>query len=259
MSAFTAYFDASGTEHDQPCLAVAGYVALAEQWVAFEQQWNARLKADGLELFHAVSVRAELGDDKPRINRLYQDLVQIIADNVLRQFGCVIVNRSLTKWSKQDRDQWNMTAYSVAGRSCAGQMRAWCKWNSMPSLPEMIFECGDTGKGSFIKLLERDGFPSPIFKPKKDIVKKGLLVRAAIPLQAADLLAYECFHPIREMEKTGTLSEKRFAYDGLEQIRGSPKVIYPKNMEDLQKVGTLADDGLWLPDGPEDRPFPEWS
>lgn len=258
MSAFTAYFDASGTEHDQPCLAVAGYVALAEQWIEFEKQWLARLQVEGLDCFHSTEVRSRWKYDQPHLDRLYRDLIAIISDNVIRQFGCVMVNRSLKKWSREDRDKWNMTAYSMAGRTCAGQLRSWCRWNSVPILPEMLFECGDTGKGSLIKLLEGDGFPSPTFKPKKDTVKKGLLVKAAVPLQAADLLAYECFYPVREKERTGSFGNRWFAYDALANIRGWPKLIFPNNMEDLQKMATLPDDQLWIPEGPGDQFFTEW-
>lgn len=126
----------------------------------------------------------------------------------------------------------------------------------MQSLPEMIFETGDKGKGSLIKLLEKEGFPSPSFRPKKDTMKKGLLAKAAIPLQAADLLAYECFHPVREMEQVGHLISIRPSYEDISRILGDPKVILVKNMEHLQKFGTMNKDKLWFPDGPEDIPGP---
>ena len=252
MAAFTAYFDASGTEHDQPCLAVAGYVALAEQWMDFETEWNSRLKDDGLDFFHSVWVRSQWKDDPSRINGLYRDLIKIIRGNVLQKFGCCIINKSLAKWAKRDKDKWNLSAYSMAGRTCASQLKTWSIRQNMQSLPEMIFECGDAGKGTLIKLLKEDGFPDPIFKPKKDAVKKGLLIKAAIPLQAADLLAFECFGPMREMEQLGRLTDIRWQYEELDKTAGSPKVIMVENMDQLQKIMTMKKGGIWLPEGPDD-------
>jgi hypothetical protein len=253
MSVFTAYFDAAGTEHDQPCLAVAGYVALAEQWIEFERQWAERLKPEGLAYFHATEVRSRWKANQPRLDSLYRDLIKIISDNVLQQFGCCIINRSLAKWSKADRDSWNISAFSMAGRTCASQLRGWTKRQGIQSLPRMIFEDGDSDKGTLLDLLKADGYPVPIFKLKKDAIKKGLVVKAAVPLQAADLLASECFEPMREMEQLGYITGIRWQYEELDKVPGSPKAIMVNNMEHLQKIIAMdRNDEIWLPEGPDD-------
>lgn len=43
------------------------------------------------------------------------------------------------------------------------------------------------------------GYPNPIFKPKRDTTdrKNGLTVTGAVPLQAADLYAYDLFERAR--------------------------------------------------------------
>jgi hypothetical protein len=256
VAAFTVYFDASGTEHDQPCLAVAGYLAPAAAWVEFEEPWVRRLKRDGLKYFHAAEIERQI-TDRGRLRALYEDLIEIIRGHASRQFGCCIVNSSLLEFSQAEREEWNLTAYSVAGQACVHQVRAWCRRERFPSLPEFIFECGDTGKGTLIAVLDEDGgFPTPTFKPKKDTMKGGFLIKGAVPLQAADMLAFELFDPVRKIELDGHLLRIRPSYEALYKIPGTPKGIALKTMQDLRRFGTMKDDEIWLPDSPDDIHIP---
>jgi len=256
MAAFTVYFDASGSDHDQPCLAVAGFVTDANQWVEFERLWLERLKVDGLSYFHAKEISRVLPERSKR-DSLYIDLINIISGSGLRQFGCCIVNSALAAViTKQDRKDWYLTSYTIAARACAGQVRQWFQsWNAS-SLPEFIFECGDQGKGALTALLEKDDFPRPIFKPKKDRVRNGFVERAAVPLQAADLLAFEFFDLVRKVENDGHLLRIRPSYDALYKIPGEARLIRLKGMRDLHKFGTMDPDTIWFPDGPDDIPVP---
>jgi hypothetical protein len=55
-----------------------------------------------------------------------------------------------------------------------------------------VFDDGDEGKGELMRILERDGYPLPIFRPSRDQVNKhGQKIRGVVPLQAADFAAYE--------------------------------------------------------------------
>jgi hypothetical protein len=256
LSSFTAYFDASGTEHDQKCLAVAGYLATAEQWIDFEKLWIDRLSLDGLDFFHATEIKARWANDPERLATLYADLIRIISENVLRQFGCCVLISSLNQWPRADRELWSMTAYGIAGRASAGQMRTWCRTQGFSVLPEMIFECGDTDSDSLARLLKSDEFPDPVFKPKRDTTKKGMLVRGAVPLQAADLLAYELFSPAREFENNGAVKSISREYSKLEEIEGKPSVILVKTIEQLRKLATMDEGDIWFPSGPDDKPLP---
>lgn len=94
----------------------------------------------------------------------------------------------------------------------------------------MVFEWGDDGRGRLITLLEEDGFPSPIFKPKIRRLQNGRWVEPAIPLQAADLLAFEFFDPVRKIETDGYLARIRPSYEALSRIPGSTRGIRAEDL-----------------------------
>lgn len=84
---FTAVFDASGREADQPCLVVAGFLAPDGAWNEFEKAWLSRLAEDGFNQFHAVDLEhyrkefskwSDLPDREDRKRSLLADLVGII-------------------------------------------------------------------------------------------------------------------------------------------------------------------------------------
>jgi len=195
---FTAFFDASGDSHCQAALSVGGFVALADAWIDWETEWNSRLRADGLETFH----RNEITCWPPsRRERLVEDLAGIIRSHAAYKIGVVIFNRDLSRHlSNGEMKQWHVEAYSLAGRTAAKEVRIWSSgWGGR--LPEMIFEDGDKGKGKLEKIMSKQGYPAPIFKPKRTHTNKksGLLIEGCVPLQAADLYAYELFNRARDI------------------------------------------------------------
>jgi len=90
-------------------------------------------------------------------------------------------------------------------------------------VPELVFEDGDAGKGELISILRRDGFSAPVFQPKRDRVDAdGTIVKCAIPLQAADLLAFELFDPIRKIERDGYIKRIKKTYREIDRVPGEP-------------------------------------
>lgn len=200
LAMMTAYFDASGKEHDQPCVVVAGFIATAKDWLAFESRWLDRIGQDGIDCFHAREVMQRFRERPGEVAALYADLIEIIRGTALQKFGCAITTRAIRSISDEDRKRWRIQAYSMAGRACAGQVSRWlATWSG--SCPEYVFEDGDEGKGDLRDMMLADNFPAPLFKPKRDRVRKdGLVEKAVVPLQAADLFAFEMFDPLRKME-----------------------------------------------------------
>jgi hypothetical protein len=242
---FTGYFDASGTAL-QPCLAVAGFVASVEQWHEFEGLWLRRLGKDDLEIFHATEVRRRWKDDPRRIEALYFDLIDILASAGLEQFGCCIVNSAFDSLSQIVKQEGKTCSYSVAGWTCASLVRSWSRTFG-GRMPELVFEHGDDGSGKLKALLEKKGFPSPISKPKTRRLKNGSWIEPAIPLQAADLLAFEFFDPVRKIETDGYLSRIRPSYEALSRIPGSARAIMTEELKDLYRISEFEDDKVWTP------------
>jgi hypothetical protein len=159
---------------------------------------------------------------KSRRSDLIADLCGIIRPYVAAKTGVAVVNREMAAiFSESERKNWRINAYAVAGRTVAREMRLWCQRGS-GILPELVYERGDVGQDKLTHLLTSQGYPNPIFKPKKRYVdrKSGIVHLPAVPLQAADLLAYEIFWRMSEYLQTGQKpAEARLCAD-LENIPG---------------------------------------
>lgn len=213
---FSAYFDASG-KRDQPVVVVAGFVSSAECWTEWEREWLKRLSVDGISCFHAT----ELKDlTECRRKNLFRDLERIIRDHVAAKAGVAVLYDQVDSiFSPGERKEWRMHAYAIAGRTVAREMRLWAsQWRG--PLPELVFERGDEGAGHLHALLTKQGYPAPIFKPKRPFrgPKTGVTEQAAVPLQAGDLLAHAIFVRIRHYLKLGPEERQAFVKDTASRI-----------------------------------------
>ncbi len=137
--------------------------------------------------------------NEPRRRALLSDLVGIAQRHVYQKFGSAVINNTFDETSDEVMRKFRLTAYVLAARTCAADVRRWTLVTKIPQAPiAYIFESGDTGKdgpvkGKLIERMERDGFPTPIFLAKKDVVRDGVTYPGFTALQAADILAYEYY------------------------------------------------------------------
>ena len=231
---FTACFDASGHESDQPYLAVGGFISSRRDWNDFDMEWRDRLAFDGLQYFrmvdfsHSTNQFVSWKGQEPRRQNLLSDLLRIIDKHAYRKFGQIVdIGAIGGNLSDQIRMDYKLSAYVLAARTCAGNVRQWTFQNSISSF-ELVFEDGDVGKGNLIERLRKDAFPNISFKPKKDAVKDGIPEYGFTPLQAADIWAYELFQTC----KRENLS--RWPMQQLMRIPGDIIGIYdPKSVKEL--------------------------
>ena len=235
LSAFTCYFDASGTQHDQVALAVGGFMSTAERWLEFETEWKRRLAKDGLEYFHRKEIRPE------RHPGLLDDLAKIIGDYAMRKFGMVVRVRELHRLvSKSILNKWHLDAYSYAGRACAAHVRLWAMENHLRSMPRIVYATGDAGRNQLEKRLRIDGINGVAFESPWDQEnrKTGMIDPGAIPLQAADLFAYELFNPTRILEESKQPADKDLLSDVwyiLDKIEGEAQITSVDNFDQFEK------------------------
>lgn len=195
----TACFDASGHPEQQKSLVVAGFVATPEQWIDFDMAWRKRLAEDSLPYFHMQEFAQFSGpfsdgwrDNESRRRALLSSLYDIIFTHAFRKFGTAVVNAQLTAIiTKLQQRNFFTTAYGISGRGVIHNVIRWASVEGFSSV-EFVFENGDLNKGHLLKLVEKDGLPTPSFKPKQDTKTScGLTIPGFSPLQAADILAYE--------------------------------------------------------------------
>ncbi len=219
----TAYFDASGKE-DQGFLVVAGFISSSTDWLAFDRFWKERLAADGLEYFRASEFAHSKGQfsdgwegESERRKALSADLMDILKRHVYRRFSDVVISEALAGMSSATKAEYLINAYSLAGRTCAARLRQWLQSEQWETIPTLIFEDGDIGKGRLRDCLLRDGFSEPRFITKVDRSNVSQLQEILItPLQAADWLAYETFlaSKRREMQRWAMLEFERIPGSG---------------------------------------------
>lgn len=247
----TACFDASGHEADQEFLVVAGFVSSAEDWNEFSMRWSKRLAQDGIPCFHAVS--CEKNNDEfwgwkektAEKRRLKEDLIDIIQSCTYRVFASTVQIKTLSELSDENRIEYGMRAYALAGRTCAARIREWGNSFHCRYVPEIVFEEGDAGSKELTTRMIEDGFSEPIFRPKRDRtdVKTGQARPGFIPLQAADFLAYEIF----QVHKTRSID--RWEVQALLRKPGPLGTYSVKNMQRLEQMLSMRTEELQRDEG----------
>jgi hypothetical protein len=202
MSAYSLYCDAAGGE-DHGFIVVAGYLSNCDKWQMFEEEWKILLAENGLPYFHMKEFAQSKGpfanwkDDEDRRASFLSKAAQIIKNRVLRSFACLVefsvFDSVAARYPLKDLAG---NPYALAGRSCVA--KAGNSLEGVGSDVTYVFEDGDKGKGELMRIMERDGYPLPVFRPSRDRIVKGNLIRGVIPLQAADFAAYEIRKHISE-------------------------------------------------------------
>ncbi|MBI2817578.1 MAG: hypothetical protein HYX72_11620 [Acidobacteria bacterium] len=232
MAMLVAYFDESGTKEAFPGLAVSGLVSSADDWIGFSREWGEVLKKHKLSYLHMKEFRPKFGNVALK-TRILMDFVRVIEGNTYRNFSSVIINAEFgNALSTGNRQFWKMNPYTLAGRTVAGNVREFMQRDFPNSNLKLVYESGVSEAGGLKDRLAEDGFLSVAFEPKVDCCTGERL----IPLQAADLMAWESFNAIREMETRAVSS-----YEGLREpfralFRHQWKwgVYDRKSLEDLQ-------------------------
>src|SRR5262249_30716546 len=127
MVMLTAAFDASGTDHDQPWLVCSGFIAHANIWIDFSNQWHARLGSQGP--FHAAPLRHRLGDRAYENDPLVLDLLGLIWSHAQARFTSIVEIASFRGLSAEAKARFAFNAYVLAGRTCAQLVRHWALYS----------------------------------------------------------------------------------------------------------------------------------
>lgn len=237
-----AAFDAAGKEESE-VLVVAGFISSQEDWAAFDVEWRARLKNDGLDYFHMVDFagsRKQFANgwknDEKRRQNLFADLIGIIKGRAYRKFASAIEMRTFNRLSDANKKQYALNAYVLAARSCATDVRIWQEKEHFQPATAYVFEDGDDGRGKMIQRFLNDNLPIPHFKPKKDGIKDdGTEIKAYTPLQAADILCYELLKLHRHVLSGKPVQKFRYGLAQLLRMPGEPGYYSPENMVELNR------------------------
>jgi hypothetical protein len=227
FSVFTACFDASGSK-SKPWMVLAGFVAPAKAWDCFADLWNQRLNQDGIKYFHMKEFTACQGQfenwkgNELRRRALLSDLINLIKSHASRKFGHVIalegVEHIKKAFTEKQQKAFILESYAIGGYSCAKHVDNWARMERIKTPIQFVFDDGDLDRQKLRDLFRQD-WAEPIFRPSRDILKKGVPIPGFVPLQAADLLANELYQVCPQIPNVDT-DKLRWP---LQQLRTMPE------------------------------------
>ena len=236
VALFEAYFDESGTHRGSAGVAVAGYIARPEQWIAFDEEWRKALADNDLDFFHMADCEAGAqlyrGWSRERRESLFVRLADITNKHALASIGCVIDRPDYEKHAPRQIQRLYGGLYGVAASICGQSAAAVAKQLSDDPWIEFVFEHAPKDTGAVAGLF-RDNMIDP--ERREAFRVKGCRFsdkRDTRPLQAADILAYEMFRlyshavgaderPIREahQRKLAELKLRRWGFLEEDELR----------------------------------------
>lgn len=188
-----AYFDESGTHDSSLVFVVAGLVSTPASWECLTKEWQQALSDEGVEEFHASECATGHGNfseragwSKDRRNAFYKRMTGIAARWATgRTWTAVIMNDYRQVFNEG-------LPYALGAMGCASRICHYSKGLGGKPFVPYAFEQGGKDSGEilneFAKLRARE---------RSNLYRMGPLTigtrREFLPLQAADLHAYELY------------------------------------------------------------------
>ncbi len=198
---FAAYFDDAGHPDNQDLVLIAGFVSGKDQWLKFEDEWHNALQQCGLPrdtVFHMTDLLAGApkspfaGWTDHQKHRLLEKLVHIAAIRTVKHFSeTVFMDDYRAVNDEFALEEFHGAPYGLAGRNLLMRLKHWLEKQGPDARLLIFFEDGTKHKGDLLDNCRRDGLPTPAFAKKRELV----------PLQAADLLAWEIAKHMRQIRR----------------------------------------------------------
>jgi hypothetical protein len=207
LNSYTLYGDAGGGR-DHGFIVVSGYLSTFGRWCSFVAAWQYTLACFNAPYFHMKEFSQSKGPfaswkgEEPRRARFLGALAEIIHANVELSLACIVEFKTFEKVNQRYALAEAVgVPYSYAARGCVSHSHQYLRKKNIGVLPEInyVFEDGDEGRGELTRVLLKDGYNAPIFRPSRDrTAKDGTPVRGFVQLQAADFAAYEIRKAFRD-------------------------------------------------------------
>ena len=207
LSGYSAFFDASHN-HDNTEMLVAGYASTVEEWAQFEIGWKLTLAKYDVPFFKMsefIGRKKEYSHPKWQSEsyraQFIADLAQIIRGWTVASVCCGMKQSLFNQYNTIYELDKRFNTFAICARDCAAQVRKYIR--SIPSdLPiAYIFDQGDEGKGFLLNEMQASKLPMPVFKRSRPDPLLDKDDPYAVPLQAADLAAWELRRGEKDLEQ----------------------------------------------------------
>ncbi len=190
------YFDESGTHDASETITVAGYLAHVNSWRPFETKWKEALAEYKLDFFHMSEfAHRRSGYDWPEDMRRERlgHLIEIINEFTWHSFGVGIPKKLFESVFTGRARRFIDGPYGFASWLIVNLVSRELDRLDLETGVAYVFEDGAPGKGELLTMYE--GLPT--FSGGKEALHVLSLrledKRRFVPLQAADILAYELY------------------------------------------------------------------
>lgn len=198
---FSAYFDDSGTHPKSRVAAVAGYISNVGQWDIFNKEWAACLKKFKVDEMHRADLESLKGEfmeakgwNPNRRKAFLQKIHPIIKNRTKVAIGSAVIRETFEEIVPARIKQLFGGVYGWCAHECIVLARRWadkCQRGHVPPI-EWVFESGTTGYGQVDKMLS-ELYSSRNQRLDWRIKGWSFQDKDVLPLQAADVIAYEVF------------------------------------------------------------------
>jgi hypothetical protein len=207
MAMLVTYLDESGIHKGARVCAMAGFIAEHEEWITFERRWKQALKNADIRAFHMAQFENRLGDfegwSDTRRKMLLADLIEIIKAREIYGFGSALVLADYDKL-KDDDKRW-MThgtgvPYFLCFQHCVVEAAHYA--DSLPPEEKVAFVFDRQGEFSseatrlYSSLKDCNDWPNRVRLADAFAFASRL---ETVPLQAADIAAYESYKRVENL------------------------------------------------------------
>ncbi len=226
---FTLYCDDSGTHSQSPIAVAACFVAPILQWEHFTKDWNAANAAEQFGVFHMADFVAhkeqfafpEWQDEHKRA-RTIKRLISIMTTRRKQGFFSVVeksaYDEEVPQALKEKRKLGN-NHYTFAVRMCMAKVLKWRMKYGYKEAVEFVFDQMSKGKGEinavFEEALKEGDEKALVHGISRDAGWSFQSKAKVLPLQGADILAWEALHYMQKYFLPDVKEEPRKSYGAL--------------------------------------------
>jgi hypothetical protein len=194
-----AYLDDSGTSPTNKVALVAGYLSSGKLWEEFKEKWHTLLDAYGIKTLHRVELEAFQGEFKDWNNHRRTEFLKK-AHKIIRRFTYTAIGSAIVKADfdevipKGDFIRTFAGVYGWCAHACIVALLDWRQRHNYKDEIQIVFEAGTQGQGQVDTML-RELSKTSSWQEKEKWPVSGWTFqnKSVIPLQAADLVAYEYY------------------------------------------------------------------
>jgi hypothetical protein len=200
-TAYTAYFDASGTA-TEPAITMSGFVSDVERWRRFEIKWQKLLAKESIDVFHMTDFVARKppfdrwtkdASGEAKRDQFFRSLLDVLFGQTIFSFAEMVPTCEYESANRAYQvNEWFGCPYAFAGLGCLLKVMQWVRRNNVQRL-QVFIEKGDEGQGILDRILQKVLKIDANFKSKAEIV----------PFQAADIAAWEGSKFVKIAQRAG--------------------------------------------------------